>query len=110
VTPFANLADSRPGQIQRASNYTSGNPISKRFLRNFCGFFAALIELDLNVHARRQFQLHQGVNGLVCRVDNVHQALVRTDFVLVTRILVDVRRNQDRKTLLFSRAELSIKR
>jgi len=52
VAPFLNLADSRSGRIQRASNYTSENPISKRFLGYFCGFFAALIELDLNVHAQ----------------------------------------------------------
>jgi len=36
VAPFLNLADSRPGQIQRASNYTAENRLIKRFSEYFC--------------------------------------------------------------------------
>jgi hypothetical protein len=62
-----------------------------------------LIKLDLNVHAGRQFQLHQGVHGLVRGVQDVHKALVGADFVLIPGVLIDVGRNQDRKTLHFGR-------
>src|SRR5574343_853263 len=57
------------------------------------------LQLDLDVHACGQVQLHQGVNRLVGRVDDVHQALVGADLELVARGLVDVRRAQDVETL-----------
>src|SRR4051812_16503493 len=60
---------------------------------------AELLQLDLDVHAGRQVQLHQGVDRLVGRVDDVHQALVRADLELVARRLVDVRRTQDVEAL-----------
>lgn len=60
-----------------------------------------LIQLDLNIHARRELELHEGVNRLVGRIDDVHQALVRPDLVLVTRVFVDVRRNEDREAFHF---------
>src|SRR5271155_3713125 len=60
-----------------------------------------LIQLDLDVHARRQFQLHERIHGLVRGVQNVHQALVRADFELVARVLVAMRRGQYRKALHF---------
>ena len=43
-----------------------------------------LLQLDLDVHARRQIELHQRVDRLVSRVDDVHQALVGADLELVT--------------------------
>ena len=58
-----------------------------------------LIKLDLNVHSGRQFKFHQRIYGLVGRIDDIHQSLVRTDFVLIASILVDVRRDQDRIAL-----------
>src|SRR4051794_36927054 len=58
-----------------------------------------LLQLDLDVYTCWQVQLHQRVNGLVRWVDDIHQALVRTDFELVARSLVHVRRTQDVKTL-----------
>src|SRR6516164_5322881 len=58
-----------------------------------------LLQLDLDVHARGQVELHQRIDGLVRRVDDVHQALVRADLELVTAGLVDVRRTQDVETL-----------
>src|SRR5690625_1938652 len=61
---------------------------------------AASIQLDLNIDARSQIQLHQGINGLVIGIDNIQQPLVGADFVLITRILVDMRCNQQRVALL----------
>ena len=58
-----------------------------------------LLQLDFDVDASRQVEFHQCVHGLVGRVDDVHQTLVRTDFELVARGLVDVRRTQDVETL-----------
>src|SRR5690606_41609073 len=66
-------------------------------------FFAVMSvasgQLDLDVNASRELELHQRVHGLVVGVDDVKHALVRAGFVLVTRILVDVRRRQDGVTL-----------
>jgi hypothetical protein len=39
VTPFPNLADSRPGLIQRARNYTPQPPNSKWLMVRFYGIF-----------------------------------------------------------------------
>src|SRR5215208_1180563 len=50
--------------------------------------------LDLDVDARGQVELHQRVDGLRRRVEDVHQALVRADLELLARLLVDVRRAQ----------------
>ncbi len=50
-----------------------------------------LLQLDFDVHASWQVQLHQSVNSFICWVNDVHQTLVRTDFELVTAGLVDVR-------------------
>jgi len=48
------------------------------------------LQLDLNIHARRKLQLHKGIHGLLCGFENVQKAFVRTDFELLTRLLVDV--------------------
>src|SRR5690606_6029679 len=61
------------------------------------------IQLDLHVHAGSEVELHQRIHGLVVRIDDVHDALVGAHFVLVARVLVDVRRNQDRIALLLGR-------
>src|SRR5690606_36191117 len=47
-------------------------------------------QADLHVYAGSQIQLHQGVDRLVSRVDDVDEALVGAHFVLVPRVLVDV--------------------
>src|SRR5688572_11162815 len=66
-------------------------------------FFAVMVvasgQLDLDVNARREFELHQRVHGLVVGVDDVEHALVRAGLVLVARVLVDVRRNENGVTL-----------
>ena len=58
-----------------------------------------LLQLDFHVHAGGQVEFHQGVNGFVRRIDDVHQALVRADFELVAAGLVDVWRTKNVKTL-----------
>src|SRR6185295_1278212 len=56
--------------------------------------------LNLNVHARGQIQLHQRINRLRRRIENVHQPLVRANFELLARLLIDVRRTQHRPLVL----------
>src|SRR5688572_24683358 len=66
-------------------------------------FFAVMVvasgQLDLDVNASREFELHQRVHGLVVGVDDVEHALMRAGLVLVTRVLVDVRGNENGVTL-----------
>src|SRR5690606_30184197 len=52
------------------------------------------VQLDLHVDARRKLELHQRVDGLVRRVDDVHQPLVSQQLVLIAGVLIDVRRDQ----------------
>src|SRR5579871_113357 len=59
----------------------------------------ALLELDLDVHAGREGELHERVHGLRGRVDDVEHAFVRADFELLARLLVDVRRAVDGELL-----------
>src|SRR5574338_499005 len=58
-----------------------------------------LLKLDLDIHARRKIQLHQRIDRLVGRIDDVHQALVGANFHLVARSLVHVRRTQQVEAL-----------
>src|SRR5688572_19603759 len=48
--------------------------------------------LDLDVDTRRQVELHERVERLLRRLEDVEQALVRADLELLARLLVDVRR------------------
>src|SRR2546425_7544002 len=50
---------------------------------------------DLYIHTRGQVELHQRIDRLWCRIENVHQTLVRPDLKLFARFLIDVRRAQD---------------
>ena len=86
MTLFPVLADSRSGLIQRAEDYTAKTPPRKAFSGFLSGFFGIarampprlskslilLVKFDLNVHARGKLKLHQGVNGLISRINNVH--------------------------------------
>ena len=49
------------------------------------------LNLDRDVHARRQVEFLQLVHRLRGRLDDVEQTLVGADFKLVHRFLVDVR-------------------
>ena len=57
------------------------------------------VQLDLDVDASRQVEFHQRIDGLVGRIDDVHQAQMGADLQLVARGLVDVRRTQHVETL-----------
>src|SRR5262245_3232014 len=50
------------------------------------------LQLDLDVHAGRQVELHQRVHGLRRGIDDIEQPLMRAHLELLTALLVDVRR------------------
>src|ERR1700761_6022911 len=50
------------------------------------------LQLNLDVDASGEVELHQGINGLGRRIDDVQEPLMRADFELLARLLVDVRR------------------
>src|SRR6266853_6667958 len=60
-------------------------------------------QLYFYIHARRQIELHQRIDCLVGRIDNVHQPQMRADLELVARGLVSMRRTQHVKTFLARR-------
>src|SRR5258707_9413379 len=57
------------------------------------------LELDLDVDTCGQIELHQSIDGLRGRVDNVEKALVGAHLELFTALLVDVRRTVDGELL-----------
>src|SRR5215203_4848436 len=59
--------------------------------------------LDLDVDAGGEIELHQGVDRLRGRLEDVDQPLVRTDLELLTRLLVDVGRTEHRPLVDFRR-------
>src|SRR5439155_15865992 len=58
-----------------------------------------LLELDLDVDARRKVQLHEGVDRLLRRVVDIDEALVRADLELLAGVLVDEWTPDDRELL-----------
>src|ERR1700674_175710 len=50
----------------------------------------ALLELDFNVDARGEVELAQRVDRLLGRLEHVEQAFMRTNFKMLTRLLVDM--------------------
>src|SRR5262245_60933954 len=56
-------------------------------------------ELDLDVDAGGEIELHQRVDGLRRRIDDVEQPLVRAHLELLAALLVDVRRAVDGELL-----------
>src|SRR5258708_27921823 len=50
--------------------------------------------LNLYIHARRQVELHQRIDGLLRRLQNIQQPLVGADFKLLPRLFIHVRRPQ----------------
>src|SRR3990172_4280865 len=60
-----------------------------------CGEGQAPALLDFNIHASRQVELHERVERLRRRLEDVEQPLVRADLELLARFLVDVRTAQD---------------
>ncbi|KIC80419.1 hypothetical protein RR51_21205 [Pseudomonas sp. C5pp] len=62
-----------------------------------------LAEADLYFHTCRQIKLHQRVNGFIRWLDDVQNTLMSADLVLVTRVFVDVRGDQNGETLFAGR-------
>src|SRR5512143_175656 len=54
------------------------------------------LALDFDVYASRQVELHQGVERLRCRFEDVEQAFVGADLELLAGLLVHVRTAQHR--------------
>src|SRR5262245_46708979 len=77
-----------------SSRSTLPTVLPSRFLTSMLVMAASFSRLDLDVDARRQIELHQGVEGLLRRLQDVEQPLVRADLELLARLLVDVRRAQ----------------
>ncbi|GBH14751.1 permease component [Pseudomonas syringae pv. actinidiae] len=74
-------------------------PISERYTTKT----QVLAEADLNFHTGRKIKLHKRINGFLRWLDNVQNTLVSTDLVLVARVFVDVRRNQNGEPLFTGR-------
>src|SRR6201987_4410872 len=56
-------------------------------------------ELDLGVDASGEVELHQRVPRMRRMIDDIEHALMRADFKLLARLLVDMRRAQHGETL-----------
>src|SRR5438270_9616722 len=57
------------------------------------------LKLDLDVDTGGKIELHQSIDRLRRRIDNIENALMRSDLELLTRLLVDVRRTIDSELL-----------
>src|SRR5580692_12189445 len=62
-------------------------------------FGAKALELDFDVDTGSQVELHEGIDGLRGRVDNVEKALVRAHLELLAALLVHMRRTVDGELL-----------
>src|SRR3954451_8807256 len=60
---------------------------------------AEILELDLDVDAGGKIELHQGIDRLRCRVDDVEKTLVGAHLELLPALLVDMRRTVDGELL-----------
>jgi hypothetical protein len=60
-------------------------------------------QADLHLYTSRQIQLHQCIYCLFRGLYDIQQTLVRADLILITGILVHVRRNKDGVSLSVSR-------
>ena len=67
-------------------------------------------QLDFHVHAGSQIQLHQRVDRLRRRLHNVKHTLVRADFELLARLLVDMRATVDRELFDARRMRAPVRR
>ena len=62
-------------------------------------FYLSLIfpeRFDLYIDASRQIQFHQRVHGVLGRFQNVEEPFVSSDLKLLPRLLVNVRRTENR--------------
>src|ERR1700686_3176238 len=84
--------------------------VNTRVIPTFCAttperilFLTRPLQLDLDVHAGGEVELHQRVHGLRRRIDDVQEALMRAHLELFAALLVDKRRTVHRELLDFSR-------
>ena len=68
-------------------------------MRRDDGLAAPLRQFDLHVHTRGEIELHQCIDRLGRRLNDVQQPLVGADLELLARLLVDVRRAVHRELL-----------
>src|SRR5580658_8444985 len=91
-------------QLPRRSTVTgtcSPASVKRRVMPIFCAStperickIPSRLQLDLDVDAGGEVELHQRVHGLRRRVDDVDHPLMSADFELLARLLVDMRRAQ----------------
>src|SRR5271157_105741 len=72
---------------------------SSRFSFQSIRSASALLELDFDVHARGQVELAQRVDGLLGRLEDVEQTFMSTNFKMLARLFVHVRRAVDGEAL-----------
>src|SRR5689334_9638875 len=65
--------------------------------------YSEALQFDLDVDTGGEVELHQGVDGLRGRIDNVEETLMGAHFKLLTTFLVDVRRAVHGELLDFGR-------
>src|SRR6201990_3328699 len=58
-----------------------------------------ILELDIDVDTGGQVELHQSIDGLRGRIDNIEKALVGAHLELLAALLVDMRRTVDGELL-----------
>src|SRR5690606_19202009 len=76
---------------------------SRHPMRRELNIYYLLTKTNLNFNARSQIQLHQGINSLFSRFNNIEQTLVCTYLILIPCIFVNVRRDQYSEALFTSR-------
>src|SRR5215471_10981110 len=100
-------------QLARRSTVTgtcSPPSVKTRVIPTFCAitpermfavpiFLVPRSELDLDVDAGGEIELHQRIHGLRRRIDDIEQAFVRAHLELLAALLVDMRRPVDREFL-----------
>src|SRR5262245_5667683 len=93
-----------PASRSTVTGTCSPASVNTRVIPTFCAItpvrMAALpLQLDLDVDAGREVELHQGIDRLRGGIDDVEQPLVRPHLELLAALLVDVRRTIDREPL-----------
>src|SRR5438045_5500848 len=74
-------------------------PGHPELLRNETGPHHDPLELDLDINAGGEIELHQRIDGLRRRIDDIEHPLMGADLELLARFLVDMRRAQHRELL-----------
>src|SRR5690606_15533404 len=72
-------------------------------MRQELNIYYLLTKTNLNLNTRSQIQLHQRIYRFFSWLNNIQQTLVCTNLILITRIFINVRRNQNGEALFTSR-------